>query len=122
MDNVELVKKLREISRSGSTFRRMICKMAAQQIEKQAAELDQTKALLAAAVADLRKADDVCCYCEHREPPAPCFEDGKIYECEKCPRECYCKDCIDNSKWEYYGLRKERIPRLPAVARNDKED
>ena len=100
MENVELVKKLRELSRSGSTFRRMICKVAAQQIEKLSAQL-------AAAMEDLRQADDVCCYCAHREPPAPCFEDGEIYECEKCPRECYCKDCIDNSKWEWRGVQQK---------------
>lgn len=105
MNDVELSKKLREISRStASVYNKQIFKQAAQRIDKLSEELERTKDLLAAAVADLRKADDVCCYCAHREPPAPCFEDSEIYECEKCPRECYCKDCIDNSKWEYHGL------------------
>lgn len=102
MENVELSKKLREISRSGSTFRRMICKMAAQRIDKLAVELEQTKALLAAALADLRKADMDCAFCAHKSPPAPCAEEDEHYECEQCPHECYCKDCFDNSKWEYH--------------------
>lgn len=106
MDNVELIKKLRWIvQKDSSTFRRTICKMAAQRIDKLAAELDQTKALLATAVEDLQKTDVVCCYCAHREPPAPCAEDDDHYECEQCPHDCYCKDCFDNSKWEWQGLK-----------------
>lgn len=50
MDNIELSKKLRWISaKDSSAFRRTICKMAAQRIDKQAAELAETKALLATA-------------------------------------------------------------------------
>lgn len=115
MDDIMLSKKLREISRSTeSVYKKQIFKQAAQRIDKLSAQLQamatlahDTQCRLDAALTDLRKADDVCCYCAHREPPAPCFEDGKIYECEKCPRECYCKDCIDNSKWEWRGRSPE---------------
>ena len=118
MDNVELVKKLREISRSGSTFRRMICKMAAQHIERQ-------DALLAAVLADLRKADVDCSFCVNKETPVPCAEDEEDYPmCKGCPYECNCKECFDNSKWEYYGLQLAVSGGLPrrCAPRNDKEE
>lgn len=102
MDNIELSKKLRWIgAKDSSTFRRTICKMAAQRIDKLAAELEKTKALLAVAVADLKEADANCAYCAHKSPPAPCAEDEEHYTCEDCTHDCYCKDCVDNSKWEH---------------------
>ena len=67
MENTELSKKLRELSRkSAGTYRKMICRMAAQRIGKLSAELEKNKALLAVAVADLREADVNCTYCSHK--------------------------------------------------------
>lgn len=114
MESKELCKKLRELARSGSPFRRIICKMAAQRIERQ-------DALLAAVLADLRKADVDCSFCVNKETPVPCAEDEEDYPmCKGCPYECNCKECFDNSKWEYYGLQSEE--RIPRQARNDKEE
>lgn len=113
MDHAELSKHLRNISaKSSSTFLRTICKMAAQKIGKLAAELEETKALLAAAVADLKRADIDCLKCVHKSPAAPCNSDENEAWCDDCPRECYCKDCFNNSKWEWEGKPKE-------VNRND---
>lgn len=106
MDHMELSKRLRDLSKKGSTYRRTICKMAAQKIDNLAAELEKTKALLANAVADLKQADVDCTYCAHKLPLAPCADDEEQLFCEDCPHECYCKDCEDNSKWEWAGKPK----------------
>lgn len=106
MDNVELSKRLRDLSKEGSTYRRTICKMAAQKIDKLEAELEKTKALLSQAVADLKDADVNCAYCAHKQPPAPCAENEEHYTCEECHHDCYCKDCDDNSKWEYQKIKE----------------
>lgn len=109
MDNIELSKKLRWISaKDSSTFRRTICKMAAQRIDKQAAGLAETKALLATAVSELKETDVNCAYCAHKQPPAPCAEDDEHYDCNSCKHDCYCKDCKDNNKWEYEKLKEFR--------------
>lgn len=101
MDNVELCKKLRELSRSGSSFKRMICKMAAQRIQDLSAQL-------AAAVEDLRQADVDCNFCANKETPTPCAEDEEDYPmCKGCPYECNCKECFDNSKWEWRGVQQK---------------
>lgn len=109
MENAELCKKLRWIEeKDSSTFRRSICKMAAQRIDKLAAELDQTKAQLAVAVEDLRDVDINCSKCGHKEPVAACLNDEEDYPfCKGCPHDCYCKDCLDNSKWEWQGLEQK---------------
>ncbi|MBE6943825.1 MAG: hypothetical protein E7453_06140 [Ruminococcaceae bacterium] len=75
--------------------------MAARKIEQLTEELEKTKALLASVVEDLQEADVNCSYCFYKEPPAPCAEDDQHYICENCPHDCYCKDCVDNSKWAY---------------------
>ena len=107
MDHIELSKRLRDLSKKGSTYRRTICKMAAQKIDNLAAELEGTKALLAQALADLKEADVNCAYCAHKWPPAPCAHDEEYYTCDQCPHECYCKDCDDNDKWRWRGMPKE---------------
>lgn len=101
MDYVELSKHLRNISaKSSSTFLQTICKMAAQKIDKMAAELEQTKVQLAGTLEDLKKVDMDCSFCSHNQTPAPCAEDDEHYTCEDCTHDCYCKDCDNNSKWE----------------------
>lgn len=108
MENAELSKKLRDISRkSVGTYRKVICKMAAQRIDKLAAELERTKTLLAEAVAELQEADVNCRYCSYKQPPAPCSQDDEHYTCEDCHHDCYCKDCEDNSKWEWHKNKEE---------------
>lgn len=107
MDHIELSKRLRDLSKNGSSYRRTICKMAAQKIDGMAAELEATKALLAKAVADLKQADIDCQKCIHKVPVAPCNNDEEETWCDDCPHECYCKDCYDNSKYEYEGMTKE---------------
>ena len=107
MDHVELSKHLRNISaKSSSTFLRTICKMAAQKIDKMAAELEQTKVQLAGALEDLKKVDMDCSFCSHNQTPAPCAKDDAHYTCDVCPKDCYCKDCKNNSKWEWKGAAK----------------
>ncbi len=102
MESKELCKNLRRISnKNGSPFIKKMCKMGAQRIDKLSAELEKTKALLAAAVADLKEADVNCTYCSHKQPPAPCSQDDEHYTCEDCPHDCYCRDCDNNGKWEW---------------------
>ncbi len=109
MDHIELSKRLRDLSaKSKSTYRRTICKMAAQQIDKQAAELEETKALLNQALLDLKEADVNCAYCSHKSPPAPCNNGDQEIWCDDCHHDCYCKDCDDNSKWEWDSKPKEQ--------------
>lgn len=107
MDNMELSKRLRQLSKKGSTYRRAICKMAAQKIDKQAAELEKLLALFDQVLADLKEADVNCAFCAHKWPPAPCAEDDEHYTCEDCHHDCYCKDCVDNSKWEHQIIKEE---------------
>lgn len=76
-------------------------------MDKLTAELEKTKALLTAAVAELQSADVNCTYCSHKHPPAPCSQDDEHYTCEDCPYDCYCKDCKDNSKWEWHKNKEE---------------
>ena len=109
MENTELSKKLRELScKSAGTYRKMICRMAAQRIGKLSAELEKTKALLVEAVADLRETDVNCTYCGYKHPPAPCSQDDEHYTCEDCHHDCHCKDCTDNSKWVWHKNKEER--------------
>lgn len=109
MDHIELSKRLRDLGTKGSSYRRTICKMAAQKIDGMAAELEATKALLAKAVADLKQAVVDCRYCVHKNPPAPCNNDENETWCDDCPHDCYCKDCYGNSKYEYEGASMEGI-------------
>lgn len=102
MDHIELSKRLRDLSKDGSSYKRTICKMAAQKIDKLASELEATKALLAQAVADLD-----CKYCEYNKEPAACTNDEQEYPfCKGCRHDCPCKDCDDNSKWEYLKTKE----------------
>ena len=103
MDHIEISKHLRALSKKGSTYRRTICRMAAQTIDKMAAELEETKALLAQALADLQRADVDCLKCLHKAPAAPCNDDEQETWCDDCPHDCYCKDCFNNSEWEWEG-------------------
>ena len=106
MDHVELSKRLRDLSKKGSSYRRTICKMAARKIEDMAVELEKTKSLLNQALLDLKEADVNCIYCGHKSPPAPCNDDDQEIWCDDCCYDCYCKDCEDNSKWEYQKLKE----------------
>lgn len=106
MENSKLITKLREMSwGSCSTYKKTVLKMAAQRITKLEAELKETKDLFAVAVAALQKHDLHCEYCVHKDPPAPCGEDDEYYTCDTCSHECFCKDCTNNSKWEYSEFR-----------------
>ena len=81
MDHIELSKRLRDLSKNGSSYRRTICKMAARKIDGMAAELEATKALLAQAVADLKEADVNCVCCVYKQPPAPAQSISIIKQC-----------------------------------------
>lgn len=105
MDNKMLISKLREISRSKSTstFKRMLFKMAAQRIEK-------LETLSARLVADLKEVDTDCRKCLHNKTPAPCVDSDEEVFCNDCPYGCECKDCYDNSKYEYdTGLELQKV-------------
>lgn len=43
MDHIELSKRLRDLSKKGSSYRRTICKMAARKIDGMAAELEKNE-------------------------------------------------------------------------------
>lgn len=96
MDNIQLKLKLRELSRSksSSTFKRMLFKMAAQRIENQ-------EKLIARLVADIRELDVDCRKCVNKKHPAPCMDSDEEIHCDNCSYSCACKDCYDNSKYEY---------------------
>lgn len=58
----------------------------------------------AALLRDLREANRIdCIHCRHyRDELLPCS-----CECDTCDIDCACKDCRDNSCWEWRGVQKE---------------
>lgn len=52
----------------------------------------------------LKEIDTECTYCKHNQKPAPCGETESSLECDTCILYCVCKDCRDNSKWEWKGM------------------
>lgn len=72
-------------------------------------ELEQTKALLAEAVKQVKELDIECKYCDHRWQPVPCAETDDFFTCEECSYDCYCKECRNNSKWQWSGIKQEIV-------------
>lgn len=123
MDNTELCKKLRELSRKGSPFRRTICKAAAQRIVEQADELERVKMLLSDIYQQLPKLDLSCDYCDYGQVLRPCIENDELIHCEDCSRDCFCKDCgPDGSKWVNSKMREvlELDKNMPPVTNQSK--
>ena len=52
----------------------------------------------------LKEIDTDCTYCKYNQKPAPCRETESNLECDTCILYCVCKDCKDNSKWEWKGM------------------
>ena len=52
-----------------------------------------------AAVAELKRLDLECSACIHNKEPALCV-DTNVF-CDDCEHDCLCKDCHENSKWEW---------------------
>lgn len=52
---------------------------------------------------DLREADRADCeHCKHYSRVARCD-----LCCERCAEPCICDSCIDNSKWEWRGVKAD---------------
>lgn len=51
----------------------------------------------------LKTLDKDCAYCKHNMEEAPCAGTASNLECTTCDLDCYCKDCTENSKWEWAG-------------------
>ena len=59
-----------------------------------------------AAVEDLKQADVDCMKCKFSLSTAPCHESD--FNCAECKvANCVCKDCTDNSNWEWRGIQEE---------------
>lgn len=56
-----------------------------------------------ALIATVKKLDTNCAYCKHNMVTAPCGETDSAMDCGSCNLDCYCKDCDENSKWEWIG-------------------
>lgn len=54
----------------------------------------------------LKEIDTECAYCKHNQKAAPCLEKEPTLDCETCTCDCICKDCRDNSKWEWKGMNE----------------
>ena len=69
--------------------------------------IQQLEAENAALLRDLREANRIdCIHCRHyRDELLPCS-----CECDTCDIDCACKDCRDNSHWEWRGVQKEDTP------------
>jgi len=61
----------------------------------------------AALLEDLKQADMIGCeHCANNKPvESSACEDAEC-DCERCKSECKCKDCIDNSNWEWRGVQE----------------
>ena len=46
-----------------------------------------------------------CAECIHELTSIPC--EGSDYICDKCPHDCICGKCEDNSQWEWRGRPEE---------------
>ena len=68
------------------------------------AYIQQLEAEKASLLRDLREANRIdCIHCRHyRDELLPCS-----CECDTCEIDCACKDCRDNSCWEWRGVQKE---------------
>ena len=66
--------------------------------------IQQLEAEKASLLRDLREANRIdCIHCRHyRDELLPCS-----CECDTCEIDCACKDCRDNSCWEWRGVQKE---------------
>lgn len=76
-------------------------------IQQLEAELEKTRAQLAAALNDLKDADRYECeHCANYSelPEEKCDEAGG--NCELCNEDCPCRTCVDNSNWQWRGERK----------------
>lgn len=60
-----------------------------------------------AAVEELKRADIWSCeHCKFNRISAPCGETNM--DCAECKLvNCICKDCIDNSNWQWRGVQEE---------------
>ena len=67
--------------------------------------LDKAIETIEALVDDLYNSDcrESCDFCVHGHEPAPC--EGSDFVCDNCECDCICKDCRDNSKWEWRGVQ-----------------
>ncbi len=106
MEIQDLIKKLRELSyRTASPYKCGLIKMAAQRLGKLEQELKEKTAQLAKVTAALQRSDMDCEYCAHKTTEPPCLSDESHYLCDECPHKCYCKDCVDNSKYAFSGSK-----------------
>ena len=74
---------------------------AASQLSEALIHLTKERELL---ISCLKLIDTDCVYCKHNRKPAPCGDTESNLECDTCILYCVCKDCIDNSKWEWKGM------------------
>ena len=59
-----------------------------------------------AAVEKLKRADVDCIQCKFSLSTAPCHESD--FNCAECKvTNCVCKDCTDNSNWQWRGIQEE---------------
>ena len=71
-----------------------------QDVRKQQAEtIMELRRERDAAVAELNRLDIDCEVCIHNKKAFPCENTNVL--CGDCEHDCYCKDCRENSKWEW---------------------
>lgn len=51
----------------------------------------------------LKKADEGCKFCKHHTETPPCADQYPDFICDGCTFDCICKNCVDNSNWEWCG-------------------
>lgn len=92
MDHKELIARLRSVeSRSKGDL-----------LEEAADIIDQL-------IADLKQSGrhELCDFCVHGQQAAPCFDNMDwVVDCEKCKADCPCKNCRDNSCFEWRGVQR----------------
>ena len=62
----------------------------------------------------LKEVDVDCQYCKYAGFNPPCAEEPFLIECGKCRYACPCRDCHENSKYEWCGAT-EALKRLSAA-------
>lgn len=56
----------------------------------------------------LKEVDENCVYCKHASFNTPCLQEAVVPSCKKYQHICTCRECYDNSKYEWCGAAEAR--------------
>lgn len=71
--------------------------------------LEEAADIIEQLIADLKQSGrhELCDFCVHGQQPAACFDKPDwVVDCKKCEADCPCKNCRDNSGFEWRGVQR----------------